>query len=103
MERVTDGNWSPLWWEPDVWPGSTFTFAARLHGCPPGAIRGGTMFLDGREFPVRTDQDRITATVQAEDTVTLQRGGSAQIYLDVVGLGRVLWLNGLITGGGSRP
>lgn len=98
-ERVMD-QWTPRWWEPEVWPGAAFHFVAQLHGLTPGAITGGAVFLDGREFPVHVSQDRLQVSLTEGETVGLAAGGAAQLYLDVPGSGRVLWLNGTITGGG---
>lgn len=101
MERVVDGTWTPVWWEPELWPGSRFYFTATLHNCPPGAITGGVMFLDGREFPVSVSHGRIQAEVPAGVTGELAHGGSARLYLDTAS-GRVLWLAGTITQGGAQ-
>ena len=98
-ERVV-GNWSPLHWEPEVWPGSAFFFTARLHGLPPGEVTGGTMFLDGQAFSVRVDADTLRVHVPEDQTASIALGGSARIYLDT-GAGRVLWLNGSVSGGGN--
>lgn len=100
-EIVKDGQWTPRWWEPEVWPGSAFTFAATLHNYAPGSITGGAMFLDGVEVPVTVDQGRIQAHLDAETTPLVQPGGSARLYLDIPGTGRVLWLNGTVSGGGN--
>ena len=99
-ERVKDGQWTPRWWEPEVWPGSVFTFAATLHNYVPGSITGGVMFLDGVEVPVTVGQGSITAVADADTTSLVHHGGSARLYLDIDGVGRVLWLNGTVVGGG---
>ena len=100
-EIVNGGQWTPRWWEPEVWPGSTFTFTATLHNYVDGAITGGAMFLDGLAVPVTVDQGRIQARVGEDLTPLIQPGGSARLYLDIPGVGRILWLNGTVSGGGN--
>lgn len=103
MERVVDGQWTPAWWEPRITPGSPFFFAARLHHLTPGAITGGALWLDGREFPVSVSQGTLRMTVPGDRTAELAHGGSARVYLDTAEVGRVLWLDGTITSDRRTP
>lgn len=99
--RLKD-NWSPVWWEPVLWEGSSWSFTARLTGLTPGTITGGTLYLDGNRYPVGIYGDILKVTVSYEQWRGVSTGAPAQLFLDTTA-GRVLWLHGALTVGGTRP
>lgn len=99
MFRLADHT-APVWWEPVLWNGAAWFFNATLTGLVDGAITGGRIFLDGKEFPVSLEDGRLQAVIQPHQWAGVADGGAAQFYLDT-STGPVLWLYGRLTIGGA--
>ena len=99
--RLQD-DWSPVWWEPVLWPGATWDLTLTLHGAVPGAISGAALWMDGREFPVTVTDQLVLVRLTPEQADSITDGAAAQLYLDVAGVGRYLWLHGRVTRGGRK-
>lgn len=99
--RLQD-DWSPVWWEPTLWPRAAWDLTLTLHGSRPGAITGAVLWMDGREFPVTVSDQLVRARLTSEQADSISDGATAQLYLDVAGVGRYLWLHGRVTRGGRK-
>lgn len=97
--RVAD-NWTPVWWSPVLWAGSAWSFSARLTGLAPGAITGAALVVNGRNYPVEVAEDIIQFTLSASQADQVPAGAVAELFLDTTA-GRVLWIRGRVTRGGT--
>lgn len=93
--------WQPVWWEPALWTGATWHLTTVLHGVAAGTVTAGTLWMDGRKFPVTVTDTVVHATLTPEQVATISPGAAAQLYLDVTDVGRVLWLHGNVIRGGD--
>lgn len=98
--RLTN-PWQPVWWEPELWTGATWHLTTRLHGATAGTVTSGTLWMDGRQFPVTVTDSLVHATLSPSQVATISHGAAAQLYLDVENVGRVLWLHGNVVRGGE--
>lgn len=89
-------GWQPVWWEVEVWPGSSWQWSATLHGATPGTVQGGELVVDGKRFPITADDDVVVASLTPDQVGGITDGAAAQLFVDVAGVGRVLWLHGKV-------
>lgn len=95
-------GWSPVWWEVELWPGASWQWSATLHGCESGTVLGGVLAIDGKAFPIMGDDQVISVSLTPEQVSTITPGAVAELYVDIKGAGRVLWLRGKVTVGDNQ-
>lgn len=95
-------GWSPVWWEVELWPGASWQWSATLHGCESGTVLGGVLAIDGKAFPIMGDDQVISVSLTPEQVSTIAPGAVAELYVDIKGAGRVLWLRGKVTVGDNQ-
>lgn len=98
MHRIQDAT-RPVWWEPELWPGAAWHFTARLTGATPGVLQAVVLVMDGQTFPGRVTDDMVTVQLSPEQVASITPGAAAQLYLDMEGYGRALWLTGTVVVG----
>lgn len=99
--NLTSGQWRPVGWSPVVHEGAAWRFAAALKGTEPGEITGGALFVNGVEYPIEANDDRIVFEVSTDDVARIPNRAPCSVYIDHAVHGRFLWLNGSITRGGT--
>ena len=101
-EFQTRAGWSPVWWEVELWPEASWQWSATLHGCESGTVLGGVLAIDGKAFPIMGDDQVISVSLTPEQVSTITPGAVAELYVDIKGAGRVLWLRGKVTVGDNQ-
>ena len=97
---LAHGQWVPVRWHPVIYDHTIWTFSARIHGAQPGDILGAELFVNGVAYPVDADATSIRFIVGEADAAAIPTGATASLYLDT-SKGRVCWLQGTVTRGGT--
>lgn len=101
-EFQTRAGWSPVWWEVELWRGSSWQWSATLHGCQSGTVLGGLFVVDGKTFPIMGDDQVISVSLTPGQADSITGGAVAELYVDIKDAGRVLWLRGKVTVGDNQ-
>lgn len=100
-DNLTNDQWRPVGWSPVIYAGAPWRFGAALKGTKPGEITGGALFVNGVEYPIEANDDRVTFEVPADAVARIPNQAPCSVYIDHATHGRFLWLNGSVTRGGT--
>lgn len=101
MSNLTKDSWRAVGWSPVIYPGTVWRFGARLVGAKPGEIIGGALFVNGIEYPLEANDDRVTFELEPSIVDSIPHKAPCGVYIDHRDNGRFLWLSGSVTRGGS--
>lgn len=91
-------GWQPVRWTLIMHAGSAWHFTATLTDGGE-AVTGAVLFVNGHEYPVEVGDGLVTARLEPHEVDRVTDRAPADLYLDVAGAGRVLWLTGSVTRG----
>lgn len=100
-DNLVKAQWQPVGWSPVLYDGAPWIFGASLKGAKPGEITGGALFVNGVEYAIEANDDRITFRVGADDVAGIPNQAPCTVYVDHAKYGRFIWLNGSVTKGGT--
>jgi hypothetical protein len=100
-DNLTNAEWRPVGWSPVIYAGAPWRFGAALKGTKPGDITGGSLFVNGVEYSIEANDDRVTFELPPDAVERIPNRAPCSVYIDHADYGRFLWLNGSVTRGGT--
>ena len=100
-DNLTKGQWHPVGWSPVIHLGEPWRFGAVLKGTRQGDITGGVLFVNGVEYVIEANDDRVVFELDADEVARIPNKAPCSVYIDHATYGRFLWLNGSVTRGGT--